>query len=117
MAIRVLIADDSDIMRRGLETYLRDWPAVKVVGSTNTIEETNKAIAELKPDVVLLDLHIDLRKSLQPGNARLIVLTFGLNEWHAELAKGLGTCVFIDKGDLTEKLLPAILQGTEQSFS
>jgi DNA-binding NarL/FixJ family response regulator len=118
MAIRVLIADDSDVLRHALETYLCDSPEVTIVGSTETAEAAKTAIAELKPDVVLFDLHMKLSEPLQKfGNTRLIAMTFGADEQDAELAKNIGADALIDKCEITQKLLPAILQEAEPKSS
>lgn len=56
MSVRVLIADDHNVVRQGLQTFLSLDPEIEVVGTAvNGLEAVKKA-EELNPDVVILDL-------------------------------------------------------------
>jgi NarL family two-component system response regulator LiaR len=54
--IRVLIADDHAVVRRGLRTFLELQDDIEVVGEAEDGEEAVAAVEELAPDVVLMDL-------------------------------------------------------------
>jgi NarL family two-component system response regulator LiaR len=54
--IRVLIADDHAVVRRGLRTFLELQEEIEVVGEAEDGEEAIAAVEELAPDVVLMDL-------------------------------------------------------------
>ncbi|KRF33508.1 response regulator transcription factor [Yonghaparkia sp. Soil809] len=54
--MRVLIVDDHSIFRSGLRADLGD--VVEVVGEAATVDEAVARIAELEPEVVLLDVHL-----------------------------------------------------------
>ncbi|MCA2224375.1 response regulator transcription factor [Nonomuraea sp. NPDC052129] len=53
---RVLIVDDHRLFRSGVRAELGD--SIQVVGEAEDVETAVKAIAELAPDVVLLDVHM-----------------------------------------------------------
>ncbi len=54
--ISILIADDHAIVRRGVCALFKLHPDIEVVGEASSGEETVRRVAELVPDVVLLDL-------------------------------------------------------------
>jgi DNA-binding NarL/FixJ family response regulator len=54
--IRVLIADDHAVVRRGLRTFLELQDDIDVVGEASDGQTCVAAAAELAPDVILLDL-------------------------------------------------------------
>ena len=56
VATRVVIVDDHAIFRSGLKADLD--PGILVVGEAGTVEEAVAVIAEARPDVVLLDVHL-----------------------------------------------------------
>jgi two-component system, NarL family, response regulator DevR len=55
---RVLLVDDSEMVRTGLRTLLGTEPSVEVVGEAVNVETGVEAGGRLKPDVVLLDIRL-----------------------------------------------------------
>ncbi len=63
--VSVLIADDQDLVRNGFRLILSSYDNVKVVGeASNGIEAYDKA-AELKPDVVLMDIRMPIENGIE----------------------------------------------------
>ena len=56
MPIRILLADDHAILRRGLKALLDREADMEVVGEAADGRETLKQVEELRPDVVVLDI-------------------------------------------------------------
>ncbi|WP_327043791.1 response regulator transcription factor [Microbispora sp. NBC_01189] len=54
--VRVLIVDDHRLFRSGVRAEL--GPSIQVIGEAEDVESAVSAIAELEPDVVLLDVHM-----------------------------------------------------------
>jgi DNA-binding NarL/FixJ family response regulator len=56
--VRVLIVDDHPVVREGLRAVLSAQADIEVVGEAGTGEDAVRMAAELKPDVVLMDLRL-----------------------------------------------------------
>ncbi len=56
--IRVLVVDDHPVVREGLKALLVGEPGIAVAGEAGTAKDAVEACADLRPDVVLLDLRL-----------------------------------------------------------
>lgn len=56
--MRLLIADDSEILRSRLIDLLSEVEGVKVVGEVRESRETIQAVQQLEPDIVILDIRM-----------------------------------------------------------
>lgn len=97
MAIRVVIADDQEMVRTGFRMILESQPDIEVVADVVDGEAALTAVAEHRPDVLLLDirmpkldgLEVTRRLSGQDTPHIVIVTTFDLDEYvHAALHGG-----------------------------
>ena len=83
MTIRILLVDDQALFREGLQTLLSVHKDLQVVGEASNGQEAVTAVAELAPDVVLMDLRMPVLNgvaatrqiSQTAPNSRVIVLT------------------------------------------
>jgi len=114
--ITVLIADDQEIVRRGLSDFLSDAPGLRVVGQAGTGREAVRLAARLGPDVVLMDLRMPDGDGLwageqilaSPAPARILVLTtFDLDEY-LFAAMDLGAAGFANKDLDLDELAEAV---------
>jgi DNA-binding NarL/FixJ family response regulator len=87
--IRVLVADDQQVMREGLVALLGLVDGVRVVGSAGDGEEAVRAVGELSPDVVLMDLRMPVLDGAgatrritaeYPGTAVIVLTTYADDE-------------------------------------
>jgi DNA-binding NarL/FixJ family response regulator len=82
-AIRVLLVDDHQVVRRGLRTFLEVQEDIEVVGEAADGDEGVAQAEQLRPDVVLLDVKmpgtdgIEALRRLRDGgsSARVLVVT------------------------------------------
>lgn len=75
MSVRVLLVDDHTLFRKGLAELLERNTQISVAGVTGSAEEARRMLDELKPDVMVTDLHMQpvdglslLRQLQQEGN-------------------------------------------------
>ncbi len=59
MTLRVLVVDDHPLYREGLAMALSAMPGKTVVGQAGDGEEAIRKVADLAPDVVVMDLHME----------------------------------------------------------
>ena len=63
--IRIVIADDHFMIREGLKQLLEMDGDIQVVGEAGNGEECLKVIADVNPDVVLLDINMPVMNGLK----------------------------------------------------
>ncbi len=116
MTIRVLIADDHTIVRRGVAQILADDPEITVVSEAASGRQVLKAILEQEYDVLLLDIAmpdgsgLDVLEGLHPlaHHPHVLMLSMYPEKQYAIRALKLGADGYLTKESLPEELLAAI---------
>ena len=67
--IRVVVADDHPLYREGLVTAITTMPGKEVVGEAADGQQAVAAVDELRPDVVVMDLHMPLMNGVDATRA------------------------------------------------
>jgi DNA-binding NarL/FixJ family response regulator len=112
---KVLIADDSDVMRAAIRKMLQEEGNIDVVGEASTFAETMQMLNEVKPDVLLLDLHLPEKRDFttalvkaQLGTVCTVAVSFSNDSEAKDLAESYGAAMLLDKMSLYTEMLPAI---------
>jgi DNA-binding NarL/FixJ family response regulator len=114
--IRVLLADDQELVRSGFRLILELAEGIEIVGEAADGREAVRLAKELQPDVVLMDVRMPeldgieaIRRLRQAGvDARVLVLTtFDLDEY-VYAAVRAGASGFLLKDAPREQLVTAV---------
>lgn len=118
MTLRVLVADDQDLVRTGLAMILDAQPSIEVVGEASNGRDAVDLARRLRPDVCLLDINMPEMDGIE-ATSRLagpevddpipvvIITTFDRDE-HVYGALKAGARGFLLKDADTELLLQAV---------
>lgn len=88
--IKVLITDDQEIVRKGLNIILTHSEGIEIVGLATNGEEAVKLAHQLKPDVVCMDLKMPVLNGIHatrritnalPATKVIVLTTYDADEW------------------------------------
>ena len=111
-AIRVMIADDQQLMRAGFRMILEAQPDIEVVAEAADGLEAVAVAERVRPDVILMDIrmpHLDGVEATRrlTGQRVLILTTFDLDEYVVETLRA-GASGFLVKDAPPEDLVHAV---------
>jgi chemotaxis response regulator CheB len=115
--IKVLVADDTQLMRRAICGFLRGKLEIEIVGEAADYAQTVQMANDFRPEIILMDLHLACRPDITPlevrtnlnHGSRLVAVSIAIDEEAKALAKSLGAVRLLDKTKLFEELIPTIL--------
>jgi len=114
--LKVLIVDDHPVVREGLTTIINHERDLTVCGYADDNNQALKAIAELKPNVVIVDISlkdsdgIDLTKDIKLRYSKLPVIVLSVHDEsvYAERALRAGARAYLMKEVVSENITKAI---------
>ena len=95
MAIRTLLTDDHTLFRQGIKTLLSATPDLEVVGEAANAADAITQAAELRPDVVLMDVSMpgmssfEATRQIRKGRPETKVLFLTMYDDEDYLAEGM----------------------------
>ncbi|MET0304488.1 MAG: response regulator transcription factor [Microbacteriaceae bacterium] len=112
---RVLLVDDQDLVRGGFRVILETEPGIEVVGEARTGAEAVSAAAELRPDMICMDVQMPVMDGLEAtrlivaadGPPVLVLTTFDRDDYLFEALQA-GASGFLLKNASPEKLVEAV---------
>jgi len=126
MPITVLLTDDKEAVRNSIRMLLESDPEIRTVGEAANFQQTLRSATDLKPQIVVMDLHMPDDSSVNPREIKSLLNTFGsrliaISFWNDEgtqaLAESLGAVTLLDKMKLVTELIPAIKAATSKQRS
>src|SRR5690349_20450741 len=125
--IRILLADDHDVVRRGLRGLLESQPGWQVVAEARTGREAVALAERLRPDVAVLDLSmpdlngLEATRRIRKERPETEVLVFTMHQTEQLMREALlaGARGYLLKSDAAERLVAAVstLAGPRPYFS
>jgi DNA-binding NarL/FixJ family response regulator len=116
MPLRILIADDNEMVRRGIKDLLASEMACQVCGEAKDGAEAVQKSQELRPDLILLDISMPLLNGLEAARllrqdmpkAKILIMSQHDPIQLLPRAIGAGANGCVDKSRVAVDLLPAI---------
>ena len=121
-SIRVLLVDDHFLVRQGLRKYLSHHVDIELVGEATDGEEAVKLTDLLKPDVVVMDIHMPRMNGIEATGSIIrkhphipvIGLSFYVGNGNREAFLDAGACLLLEKGTAHKHLPHAIYQAVDK---
>ena len=110
--MRVILADDSELILVRLQQMLSTFPQAELLGSYIDGLQTLNAMKKQKPDLAIIDIKmpwmsgLDVLKEIrkEDKNIKIILLSFYSSDYYRQMASQLGADYFFSKSDEFEKL-------------
>jgi two-component system, NarL family, response regulator NreC len=114
--IRVVLADDHAVVRRGLRQVLESIGGFDVLAEATDIQSTREALREHRPDVLVLDLNMPGGSSLdaipelrlEHPDTQIVILTMQSEPAYARRALGEGALGYVLKDAAESELVEAV---------
>jgi DNA-binding NarL/FixJ family response regulator len=114
--LRILVADDHEVARKGIRAILESHPGWEVCGEASDGREAVASAATLKPDVLLLDIGMPNLNGLDASrqilatmpDARILILTIHDSEQVVREVLAVGARGFLLKSDAGRDLIAAV---------
>ncbi len=122
--IRVLLAEDHDLVRRGIRAMLAEYDEISVVGEASDGREVLKMVAELDPQVVVMDIGMPRLNGVEttrrlkrdrPEIAVVIVTMHSTETWMRKVLDA-GARSFLSKNTDPGQLLEAIKHAAQGEY-
>jgi two-component system, NarL family, nitrate/nitrite response regulator NarL len=116
MALRVLVVDDHESVRRGVCAILGSREDIELCGEASDGTEAVAKVRSLKPDLIVMDISMPVMDGISASreirkvspNTAIIVLSMHDSSQLMETARQLGLRGYVTKGQAASSLLQAV---------
>jgi two-component system response regulator NreC len=116
VSLRILVVDDHDVVRQGVRLILRRQNNWEICGEAENGQEALEKEAELKPDLMVLDISMPLKDGLEVATelkkrkspTRVLVLTMHETKDLIAALKAAGVSGYVLKSHAARDLVAAI---------
>jgi DNA-binding NarL/FixJ family response regulator len=117
ISIPILVADDAEVVRRGIRQLVSAQTQIVIVGEAVDFAQAIQMASDLEPLVIVLDLHMPDETEIVPQgfksrlnqDSQLIAISLSNDEETKALAQSFGAGVLLDKMNLASTLIPTIM--------
>jgi DNA-binding NarL/FixJ family response regulator len=115
-ALRVLVADDHELIRKGMRTIIEAQPGWVVVAEANNGRQAIEKVEEVKPDIALLDIGMPILNGLEAARqiakkglpTKLIIITVHESDALVREVLDAGARGYVLKSDAGNDLVTAV---------
>ncbi len=114
--IRIVLADDHEVVRAGQHALLASEPDFRIVGEAADGLEAVKVVEQLKPDILVVDISmpglngIEVAARVRAASPRTAIVVFSMYTGQAHVAQAFrnGANAYVSKGADADELVKAI---------
>jgi DNA-binding NarL/FixJ family response regulator len=122
MCIRIVLADDHEVVRQGVRRFLETQPSLEICAEAANGQEAVEKTLSLKPDIVILDLSMPVMNGVEATRQirRLLpsakIIVFSMHDFAqlADTVKQAGADAYVSKSTRVDKLYEAIRNVLEE---
>ncbi len=116
MAIRILVADDHEVVRQGIRMILGARPEWQVCGEAINGEQAVRMAKELKPDAIIMDIAMPEMTGIEATReisklalgSKVLIFTMHDSKTLPEYVRAAGACGYVLKSRASQDLLAAL---------
>jgi DNA-binding NarL/FixJ family response regulator len=115
MALRLLIVDDSRVLRDAIRSFLASRSNIQIIAEAENGRRAVQLAKELRPDVILMDTRmpvmdgVEATRRILADNDQARILAMSISNAAAGPTASAGARDFIAKSDLVDELVDKIL--------
>ncbi|MCG8433160.1 MAG: response regulator transcription factor [Gammaproteobacteria bacterium] len=110
--LRMVVADDHELVRAGIRTLLETFPGIEVVGESGDGQDTVRLVHQIQPDLVLMDIDMPGLNGVEAAmkihkrhpDIAIIILSIYSDNVYVDQALRAGASGYLLKDSATEEL-------------